>query len=319
MKNALGISGWAGNYACHIDELVPGFLGRLQRSDAGRRQIIFAAFSKMPIDSVLKAQEKIPEIADRLIYAKGREVIEKAFRNDPPGFRKALTRCGMAPRPKNLYSQLHAAFSKPEFESLAKVLQFRKKISPRDIKKLRALDPRARDAVILDAIDTVEEAEKLTLQLRLIEQVCSEADDRSLKHSLIAHAKNDEIHYFLEKWLIRADQFPDPPVPATENLVPLQSGSQMSSASNRFRNCLQGLVCYVIAGHSYFYEWQGRQRAIVELRNDKPMGWRVSEVYGIKNSNVSSRTLKEIKQTLTKADIRKRQSWVDSHMLRWCD
>ena len=47
MNQHRGVSGWAGAYACRIDEELPGFLGDLQRAHPGRRQIVFAGFSKL--------------------------------------------------------------------------------------------------------------------------------------------------------------------------------------------------------------------------------------------------------------------------------
>lgn len=313
MNSKCGISGWAGAYACQIDEVLPGFLGELQRASAGRRQIVFAAFSKLSARKFSKSNAQ-DALGKWLMFAKGRDIIARFFSNDPAGFRKALTRCGYAPKPKSFYSKLHAAFEEQGSKSCGRILQFRKPIRNSDVDKLRALPPFARNVALLDEIHSVDDAVQLSLELSVVQKVCPHISEADLAASLASYAKSSNLREFAEDWLKRARNFPEPPVPGTNRLLPLRNGQMMCDASHRYSNCLDERIVRVVAGQSYYYEWIGKADVIIELSRDEPLGWRISELRGHRNRTATRETFREIEDYFTNQGVLPRRSWRNSFM-----
>lgn len=308
MNHDRGICGWAGAHACQIDEALPGFLGELQRAPVGRRQIVFAALSRID-RSEFTSSARAEKLGRWLSRAKGREIVAKNFGCDPKGFRKALARCGCAPKPRKFYAELHAAFSEHGPRSIARVLQFRKSIHASDIAKLNSLDAYARNLAVLEELETIEDAEQLQLEVNVIRAICPSAKDDALARSLATAAKQSALKDFVEGWLSRAEVFPEPPVPGTNRLIPLRSGKEICRAARSYRNCLEDRVINVISGTTYYYEWTGRNAVIVEIKNDQPLGWSISEILGPKNRRVPVATTREIENHFVRHGIIRRQSW----------
>lgn len=308
MKYTSGIGGWAGAFACEIDEQVPGFLGYLQRSDAGRRQILFAAFSTMT-KVELNHRQTAMEIGSWLMFTTGREVVLRCFGSDPAGFRAALKRSGPAPKAKSSYQRLHKAFLESGPKSCGRILQFRENVQPSDVAKLMRLPPFARSVVVLDAVDSVSDAEQLRLELDVIRKVCPSVRDAVLARSLTAHAKSSRLSQFLDNWLKRAEIFPEPPILNLKKLNPLLTGHDMCRAAREYDNCLDARIANVIAGTRFYYEWTDKPTAIVEVSNDKPLGWRVSEIQARNNKRPPRSTVKKIQTTFAAHGVSSQDSW----------
>jgi len=315
IKSLPGIGGWAGVAAAEIDLGCPGFFGELFRADAGRRQVVFAAMSRVSLKDIPDEAPRIREIGYRLLAANGKELIEEFFGSDPAGYRKALKRCGGKPKSKSFYEGLHTVFADPENRSIARVLQFRKKIRSSDVQKLWEIGSFARCGIVLDRLSSIDCARRLALDLDVIRRVCSDLDENRLRQMLVAHAKVDDLPSFLENALKHADRLPDPPIPASDKFVPLTTGKKIVTAGRQYQNCLAECVVNVIAGEVYFYEWLEKPGAIVCLANDPPLGWRISEMRGCRNANLSDAISRKIEEAFALMNVASRDGWFDQRNL----
>ena len=52
-------------------------------------------------------------------------------------------------------------------------------------------------------------------------------------------------------------------------------------------NCLRTFIPDVIRGEMYFYVWLGDDPAVIQLRPERPFGWLVDEIWGVRNRSIS--------------------------------
>ena len=101
-------------------------------------------------------------------------------------------------------------------------------------------------------------------------------------------------------------RFPEPPWPGDEHLRHIQTSEELKSVSKRFGNCAFNHLEACFAGSRVFYEWCGAEPALVELRVIAGLSWGVSQVLGVGNVDVSSRTLIAIAAALPDDVINRR-------------
>ena len=64
-------------------------------------------------------------------------------------------------------------------------------------------------------------------------------------------------------------------------------------------NCLDTLIRDVLAGHTYFYSWLGKERATVMVNKTPEFGWMPMEALGLSNKPISSSTELEIREAVS--------------------
>ncbi len=82
-------------------------------------------------------------------------------------------------------------------------------------------------------------------------------------------------------------EFPEPPIHASGVCHPVCSAEYLVRTARRFRNCLRTFAPDVIRGEMYFYVWLGDEPAVIQLRPERPFGWLVDEIWGIRNRRIS--------------------------------
>ncbi len=82
-------------------------------------------------------------------------------------------------------------------------------------------------------------------------------------------------------------EFPEPPIHASSECRAICSAEDLTRVARRFRNCLRAFIPNVIRGEMYFYVWLGAEPAVIQLREERPFGWLVNEIWGVRNRNVS--------------------------------
>ena len=113
----------------------------------------------------------------------------------------------------------------------------------------------------------------------------------------------DDIIDWTSRWssrLMAKYKFPPPPFPQTGNLVPLTSVDDMIKESREMNNCLDTLIGSVLEGHTYFYSWNGPERATVMLGIVPDFGWMPSEALGLSNRPVGPFTERKIRDAVSR-------------------
>ena len=122
-----------------------------------------------------------------------------------------------------------------------------------------------------------------------------------IQNSLRNLSSDSDFEKCVKRWrhyFELAGDFPSPPVPADNLLLPLDSVQKVKQEGIRMRNCLNGpwKIQEALNGNSYFYVWQGSQRLNIELEKVGENDWTVSEIGAIGNGFVHPNVEKQARQ-----------------------
>ena len=90
------------------------------------------------------------------------------------------------------------------------------------------------------------------------------------------------------RWLLSDMQyeFPEPPLPSTEGIVPIRNVSELYAEAQEQQNCVASYAKYVADGEYYVYRMLAPERATISLRREG-RGWTLGEVAAFRNASVS--------------------------------
>lgn len=88
--------------------------------------------------------------------------------------------------------------------------------------------------------------------------------------------------------------FPPPPIPGTENLVPITTANDLLEEGRFQHNCVGAYAGRIRRGHCYIYRLLAPERATVEIVLRKN-GWRLGEVAARENQAVRLETRQQLK------------------------
>jgi len=92
-------------------------------------------------------------------------------------------------------------------------------------------------------------------------------------------------------------RFPSPPLPGTQNIVPLTSAKQMQEESNEQHHCVWSYADRVKGGNFYVYKILAPERATLSICRG-PWGWQIAELKADHNRSVSSITVGVVERWL---------------------
>jgi hypothetical protein len=93
-------------------------------------------------------------------------------------------------------------------------------------------------------------------------------------------------------------KFPPPPFPAFRNMIPLTTGRALLQEGEEMNNCVTTLSNGVLAGETYFYNWDGPVPATVMLQREDNGEWQIAEALGYGNSPLEPVTVTQIEETI---------------------
>ena len=96
-------------------------------------------------------------------------------------------------------------------------------------------------------------------------------------------------------------QFPPPPLPGTDTIVPLTSGTDLIEEGKMMSNCVATYEVNVRRGHCYIYRVLAPTRATLSIVPGSGGYWRRSELKGKSNRGVASVTVMAV------------EAWLDQH------
>lgn len=116
-----------------------------------------------------------------------------------------------------------------------------------------------------------------------------------------ARRREDNRRYALEEAL--RQQFSDPPVQGTDEIVPLRNTRELIAEGRKQRNCVGNYSDRVKAGTCYIYKVLAPERATLSIVKDSGGRWMVSELLAICNKPVAVQTRDFIEEWLSQACV----------------
>lgn len=91
--------------------------------------------------------------------------------------------------------------------------------------------------------------------------------------------------------LAESIEFPRPPYPRNEKLIPIETAKLLKSEGKKMQHCVGGYIKSVARGETYFYHWAGDQNLPLELTIQlkpfpKSSQWQIVEALGFQNQEV---------------------------------
>jgi len=97
--------------------------------------------------------------------------------------------------------------------------------------------------------------------------------------------------------------FPPPPVPGTNDIVPLTEPRQLGEESRQQRNCVGGYCERVAAGKVFIYRVLKPERATLSLRMGADGGWEIDQLLRACNQPVSPATAQVVRLWLAQESV----------------
>lgn len=225
-------------------------------------------------------------VAGLLTRQSRKEVLRSAWPDHPRGLLSALEKMGARLHARNYYDRVLKYLAAP---ASAKVLRHASFISPFMLKALDVLDPALHKPRLLDFLDRADRLHIFLYMYAVLEQVLSANHLREARIALSRVNTRSGLGDWFSRWLAKGS-LPDAPWTGTDRLVPLATVAEIKQAAKQFRNCLAGEVLRVVACGCYFYDWRGREPAVVSVVTDPILGWVINNIKGQKNRTVSAGT-----------------------------
>ena len=236
----------------------------------------------------------------RMTSMRSKDLIAQAYGVRPRGITGVLRRLGPQPRSPETYRMLVAAMEKGGFG--AKLLMHVNEPSDALIETLATL-PDTMSKHAIEALTRYRTIEPEDLALFVWTASRLEKSEGALVYFRLMQA-NDPLQALLDVLLRR--QFPSPPWPGSDLLQPITSADGLLCLARHFGNCLRllngnGEILQVMNGMKYFYEWKGKEPAVLDLIRLAGVGWYVKDARGPKNADVSHATRLDIVKALAAA------------------
>ena len=281
-----GMFGWATADLVRLDQIEPGLIARLLTAQPRLRHAIFlavAGLSGAMSDDGDGREDCEAKLARVIRRERPRAIITHVFGDTPDGLMGALERLGAEPMSCALsYLSLLDTFSDPASRATAALITQLDSASEQTLKVINALDSPWRLPEVLKRIETISAARSVNKALAMVTAVCSAATHEVVAQAIRRLPPQRTLADIVERFLLRADRFPDHPVRGDQDIRPLVTGRDFLATGVKYRNCLRERVDDALAGRAAYAEFRGE--AIIELRPlAGSFGWMLHDVHGPNN------------------------------------
>jgi hypothetical protein len=301
--------GWALERATALDRQgARGLVADITASSDLKRQTAFAVLATVPVEDILVFLCRLggthQDLASAIRSRQARDLLRAAFGQQvPTGYLRALARIGPDPlaRP-GLYQRLFEIFIHPVEARKAHVLRYCGSLNATKIAAVDALDPVLLDPEIVSGPLGSSSIDQLNSLLHIAGGIRSTATDEEITQTF--RQRVDRWHRNAQRWLAKADRFPNPPFPATAGLVPLATARQMTDTGEEMRNCLGTKIGEVLLGFSSYYKGEveiarsGSSPAVVEVTPVSDGRWMVAGVHGPRHRSLPPEVVHKVVQPL---------------------
>ncbi len=296
--STLPLSGWALEQLVVLDEARPGLLAQLMRAGPKRHQTIYACLSAKAIDRPRSYADLLGDgrgwhgaiwpalLAEALLTARPRDLLQVSFGSVPDGLIGALGRCGPDPLPQAVYGRLHALYSDPTQTRRQRLLSSVTKMTEQRLGVVEALPECALHQKTLQLARHVEEAEEIAAAVDAAMRFSGATPGSIYKSLSDLSAKTSPtkwIDSLLTGFTLSARQ---PCLEALPDARLLDTGDKLRGGGRHLRNCLgQPRHCIEVMFGRAAYVVLGDPEVIAVMR---ALGdsWCVTRLYAAQNAEV---------------------------------
>ena len=286
-----GLLGWITPKLIAHDQHARGLIARVLGASTQNRQAIYAALAHEELNGVAPDAalgqsdfDGACERAMRLRNCPAPEIICAVYGDVPEGFLGALSRCGDEPLKPDHYLQLFEIYALADTARI-NALKYAGQITDDVMQVLFTLAPVLLDAKVVKRTANVEAALRLNEAVACVQALNSQATDQAIAEAVRQLGEMSDLNCIISRFVKRADRLPSQPLPADEEVVPLDTVPAIIATARKYHNCIQRYVGRVIYGAVAFAEFQGR--LILEFRPLADGRWLLDDVHALKNGPVS--------------------------------
>jgi len=232
--------------------------------DQTRRQVWNCALSRLDIlKEWTKDQNFSAKFFEDLCQMKSRDLIERTFGSNPPGFIKALAQFGDVAQTAQTYRNLHLLFNEDHkylarlesdiplsSKTLAYLVQL--PVILRDPKLARLITDNDHEAAFLDFVRAAEALPSL---------------ERNIIYQQIRTASSSYEAFSYELLRLCGQfPFPAPTLRDQEQIRHIANETELKLAGDYFGNCLGSMAEAAHRGELQFYEWLGDDQGVFSIR-----------------------------------------------------
>jgi hypothetical protein len=118
----------------------------------------------------------------------------------------------------------------------------------------------------------------------------------------VQQAMRAQLLETLEKTTAKPIKFPPPPVPGTEDIIPITTADDLLAEAELMRNCLETYIDRVRTGDCYIYRLLKPERAVFSLVHSGS-GWQLAEIEKAGNRSVKQTTVAVVRHWLDRRSL----------------
>jgi hypothetical protein len=254
------------------------------------------------VDESCDAPSLRAQFATAIQNMKPQHIVEAALDVLPPSLCGSLKKIGNEPlTTAQAYKRLVDLLGSTNAEDRARrrvLEQVNARLTDNLLQVIETVDLAILTPTVATSIHDASEAHRLNARLRAIRQLCSTANDQSLRESADAMGSNFNAGSFARSWLARADRLeplglPIDDAPGVIRINPAKA----EDWGRRFRNCVSSYSHEMAAGASAFFVIEALSVIVVLRLTDA--GWMLVGVHTHGNGPVARAVVETVKDRLS--------------------
>ncbi|MEY3841474.1 MAG: hypothetical protein RLZZ542_584 [Pseudomonadota bacterium] len=230
-----------------------------------------------------------------------RQIVEAALDVLPPSLCGSLKKIGNEPlTTAEAYRRLVDLLGSTNAEDRTRrrvLEQVNERLTDNLLQVIETVDLAVLTPTVVTRIHDAGDAHRLNARLRAIRQLCSTANDQSLRESADAMGSNFNAGSFARSWLARADRLEPLGLPIDDALDVIRiNPAKAEDWGRRFRNCVSSYASEMAAGASAFFVIEALSVIVVLRLTDA--GWMLVGVHTHGNGPVPRAVVETVKEKL---------------------
>jgi hypothetical protein len=253
------------------------------------------------VDESRNAPSLRAQFAKAIQTMKPQQIVEAALDVLPPSLCGSLKKIGNEPlTTAEAYRRLVDLLGSTNAEDRARrrvLEQVNERLTDNLLQVIETVDLAVLTPTVVTRIHDAGDAHRLNARLRAIRQLCSTANDQSLRESADALGSNFNAGSFARSWLARADRLEPLGLPIDDALDVIRiNPAKAEDWGRRFRNCVSSYASEMAAGASAFFVIEALSVIVVLRLTDA--GWMLVGVHTHGNGPVPRAVVETAKEKL---------------------
>lgn len=216
-------------------------------------------------------------VRTRLLIISSKELLVEAYGSVPAGMVRVLGLLGLEGQQPQTYIQLHEQMEKSA--TLCKEYSHASKIDASTVTTIAALPEYLKNYDLAKQFKKPEDVKKLVFAVDMLSQDNKETYIE-LCEKIVTAAKSGHSVGAVLKREYYALPFPVPIAQSSDQCRHIDSAHKMMVSAKRFNNCLKTYIFEAVRNDLQYYEYlvDSSPIAVISIKNDRPLGWRIVEV-----------------------------------------